>query len=86
MLPDVTGGANWQGGSFDPETNILYVDVNESTGTAKSVCDALREHRVWVIPTGPQRFRAVTHLDVCAEAIDRAIAALKRVLTSRSPM
>jgi len=68
------------------ETNILYVDVNESTGTAKSVCDALREHRVWVIPTGPQRFRAVTHLDVCAEAIDRAIAALKRVLTSRSPM
>ena len=25
LLPSVTGGANWQGGSFDPESRILYV-------------------------------------------------------------
>jgi quinoprotein glucose dehydrogenase len=25
ILPAVTGGANWQGGSFDPETRIMYV-------------------------------------------------------------
>jgi len=25
MLPSTTGGANWQGGSLDPETNHLYV-------------------------------------------------------------
>jgi quinoprotein glucose dehydrogenase len=25
MLPSVTGGANWQGGALDPETNKLYV-------------------------------------------------------------
>jgi quinoprotein glucose dehydrogenase len=25
MLPSFTGGANWEGGSFDPETNILYI-------------------------------------------------------------
>jgi quinoprotein glucose dehydrogenase len=25
MLPNVTGGANWQGGSYDPETGRLYV-------------------------------------------------------------
>src|SRR5260221_2355918 len=25
MLPGSTGGANWQGGSLDPETNILYI-------------------------------------------------------------
>ncbi len=25
MMPSATGGANWQGGSFDPETGILYV-------------------------------------------------------------
>ena len=25
MLPSATGGANWQGGSFDPETNMLYI-------------------------------------------------------------
>ncbi len=25
MLPNLTGGANWEGGAFDPETNVLYV-------------------------------------------------------------
>jgi quinoprotein glucose dehydrogenase len=25
MLPSFTGGANWEGGSFDPETSVLYV-------------------------------------------------------------
>jgi quinoprotein glucose dehydrogenase len=25
LLPSVTGGANWQGGSFDPETRTMYV-------------------------------------------------------------
>ena len=25
MLPSTTGGANWQGGSLDPETNYLYI-------------------------------------------------------------
>lgn len=25
LLPDAVGGANWQGGVFDPETGILYV-------------------------------------------------------------
>ena len=25
MLPSATGGANWQGGAFDPETKMLYV-------------------------------------------------------------
>jgi quinoprotein glucose dehydrogenase len=28
MLPNATGGANWQGGSLDPETNILYIFSN----------------------------------------------------------
>jgi quinoprotein glucose dehydrogenase len=25
MMPSTTGGANWEGGSFDPETKMLYV-------------------------------------------------------------
>ena len=25
MLPNATGGANWEGGAFDPETNIAYI-------------------------------------------------------------
>jgi quinoprotein glucose dehydrogenase len=28
MLPSSTGGANWQGGAVDPETNIAYVFSN----------------------------------------------------------
>jgi quinoprotein glucose dehydrogenase len=28
MLPNATGGANWQGGALDPETNILYIFSN----------------------------------------------------------
>ena len=28
MLPNVTGGANWQGGSFDPESGIFYIFTN----------------------------------------------------------
>jgi quinoprotein glucose dehydrogenase len=31
-LPTATGGANWQGGSFDPETGMLYVFSNTSIG------------------------------------------------------
>jgi len=32
-LPTATGGANWQGGSFDPETGMLYIFSNTSIGT-----------------------------------------------------
>ena len=28
MLPDATGGANWQGGSYDPETGVFYIFTN----------------------------------------------------------
>ena len=28
ILPSATGGANWQGGSFDPETKIFYIFSN----------------------------------------------------------
>jgi quinoprotein glucose dehydrogenase len=30
MLPDATGGANWQGGSYDPETGVFYIFTNTS--------------------------------------------------------
>src|SRR3954447_19032228 len=28
MLPNATGGANWQGGAFDPETKMFYLFTN----------------------------------------------------------
>ena len=30
MLPAATGGANWQGGSFDPETKMFYIFTNNA--------------------------------------------------------
>ena len=69
--------------SIDPnavETNILYFDVDRAVGTAKGFCDALRQEGVWMLPVAPQRVRAVTHLDISAADIERAIAAIRRVL------
>ncbi len=77
------GIANMPGVSIDVnavETNILYFDVHESTGTAKWLCDTLRGKGVWMLPTGPQRIRAVTHLDVSAVDIDRALTIMNSVL------
>jgi quinoprotein glucose dehydrogenase len=36
MAPSQDGGTNWQGGSFDPETNILYL-ASASTVVSKAV-------------------------------------------------
>jgi quinoprotein glucose dehydrogenase len=33
MAPTATGGANWQGGSADPDTGFLYVFSNSGVGT-----------------------------------------------------
>ncbi len=72
--------------SIDPrgvETNIVYFDVSPELGTAKGLCEALRRRGVWMLPTGPQRIRAVTHLDVSADAIERAITILREDLVRR---
>jgi len=75
--------AEMPGVLIDPntvETNIVYFDVEQAAGTAKEVCDALREKGVWILPLAPQRLRAVTHLDVSREDIEHAITILRDVL------
>jgi len=62
------------------ETNILYFDVDPPRGSAEELCAALHEKGVWVLPVGPQRVRAVTHLDVSSEDIDRAIDVMSKEL------
>ena len=56
----------------EPETNIVYFDVDPALGTAGALVDALRARGVWMIAVAPQRIRAVTHLDVSAEDVERA--------------
>lgn len=79
--------AEMPGVQVDPasvETNIVFFDVEPRIGTAKAVCDALRELHVWMLPVSPQRVRAVTHLDVSSQDIDLAIRTLQGVLTQRA--
>ncbi len=46
-LPGHLGGAQWHGGSFDPQLNVLYVNVNEmpTINRLRPVYDAGREGR-----------------------------------------
>jgi threonine aldolase len=74
--------ARMPGLSIEPdsvETNILYFDVEASQGAAEELCKSLRAEGVWMFATGPQQVRAVTHMDVDAAGIDRAIAVLQRL-------
>jgi threonine aldolase len=60
-----------------PQTNILFVDL---LGPAREQSAALLEHlaREGVQATGLYRLRFVTHLDVDAAGVDRAVAAIRR--------
>jgi threonine aldolase len=47
---------------------------------AYGLCGALYERGIQLAPLGPRRLRAVTHLDVDAEGIERALTAFRQVL------
>jgi quinoprotein glucose dehydrogenase len=53
MLPQATGGANWQGGSLDPETNILYVFSNTAPSAIGLVNDPKRSAMNFVSGRAP---------------------------------
>ena len=75
------GLAALPGVTLDParvETNIVIFDV---AGDATAFCRALaEEHGVGMGAFGPHRVRAVTHLDVDAAGVDRALAGAEAVL------
>lgn len=62
------------------ETNIVYFDLDPSIGTAPEFCARLRAAGVWMLPTAPQRARAVTHLDVDRSMIERAVGVIERTI------
>jgi threonine aldolase len=59
-----------------PQTNILFVDL---AGPARERSAGLLAHlkQQGVLATGLYRLRFVTHLDVDAEGVDRAAAAIR---------
>ncbi len=59
-----------------PQTNILFVDLS---GPARERSSGFLEHlaKQGILATGLYRLRFVTHLDVDAAGVDRAIAAIR---------
>ena len=63
-----------------PDTNTLRIDVVREGLPAGQVSSLLAERGVWILALGPDWLRAVTHLDVDDEGVDRAIEALREVM------
>src|SRR5687767_2435426 len=53
VQPQVTGGANWQGGSLDPDTNVLYVFSNTGVTALGLVNDPKRSDMDFVRGVAP---------------------------------
>lgn len=66
-----------------PETNILMIDIERADLTPEAAVEFLAKRGVWLMATGPRRLRAVTHLDVDDEGIERAGAAFAELAGRR---
>ena len=63
------------------QTNIVIVDISPSGLQPAEAATRLRERGILVLPFGAGRLRAVTHLDVDREGIERAIQAFRAVFS-----
>jgi threonine aldolase len=80
------GLAGLPGIVLDPaavETNIVFFDLAGSLDAAAAVAGLL-EHGVRMGALGPRTIRAVTHLDVAAAGVERALAAARTVFGDRA--
>jgi len=77
------GLACMDGLKIDPgtvETNLVFFELSAEVGTAVQLAAALREEGILAGPMGGQRVRMVTHLDVSADDVEVALAAIERCL------
>lgn len=61
------------------ETNLVWVKVDPSLGTAAEVAAYLRSHGVFVSALGAQVLRACTHLDVSRAQVEQAADVIRRI-------
>jgi threonine aldolase len=61
------------------ETNLVWVTVDPSTGTAAEVTAYLRSRGILVSAPGPQVIRVCTHLDVSSEQIEHAAQVIREI-------
>ena len=62
-----------------PETNIVMVDLPDGV-TSTAVVDRARREGVLITPWSATRIRAVTHLDVDVDSVDRAGSVVRAVI------
>jgi threonine aldolase len=67
------------------ETNLVFFGVDPRLGTAAQLTAELRRRGVRVGALGPQRMRAVTHLDVTCNDVLRAAAILRECVAKGLP-
>jgi threonine aldolase len=78
--------ANAPGLRLDPpdvQTNLVFVMVDPALGTSYEFSAMLREQGILMNPSGPQRLRAVTHLDISREQAVRAAQILAELAARR---
>ncbi len=63
-----------------PETNIVMIRIGEEGPEPEALSAELAGFGVLILPAGARRLRAVTHLDVDDEGVERAIRALGQVM------
>jgi threonine aldolase len=61
------------------ETNLVWVLVDQSLGTAAEVAAYLKSHGILVSVLGTQVLRACTHLDVSREQLEYAIDIIRQI-------
>ncbi len=64
------------------DTNIVIVEVDAQFATAAQIQERCEVKGLLFWPTGPQRFRLVTHLDVTGAECDQAVEILKDVCSA----
>jgi len=77
------GIAEIPGLRLDPakvQTNIVIFDCRQTGLDAVELSEALKPHGIWALDTAPYSVRFVTHSDVNAEGVERALGVLREVV------
>ncbi len=67
------------------ETNIVVFDVSETEVDPHRIVESLGERKILMSPFGKTLIRAVTHLDVTSEEVEKAIETCVDVLSNLTP-
>jgi threonine aldolase len=67
-----------------PETNIVMIDITAPGIAPEQILDLLARDGVLLVPFGPRRLRAVTHLDIDDEGVSAAVEGLNRAMARLS--